>query len=102
MDDETGIGRQLLMRARERYEGEKSVSFVDISLPHSSYGIAVYYICVASEVSANLARYDGMRYGTRGTEGATIAELYMKNRGKGLGPETKRRIVLGTYSLSAG
>ncbi|MCF7845568.1 MAG: Asp-tRNA(Asn)/Glu-tRNA(Gln) amidotransferase subunit GatA [Candidatus Pacebacteria bacterium] len=82
----------------------KEIELVDISLPHTEYALPVYEIIMASEVSSNLARYDGVRYGREDTESAmkSIEELYMKNRGKGLGTEAKRRVVLGTYTLSSG
>ncbi|MAS97842.1 MAG: Asp-tRNA(Asn)/Glu-tRNA(Gln) amidotransferase GatCAB subunit A [Kiritimatiellaceae bacterium] len=74
---------------------------VDVSLPHTKYAISVYYIIATAEASANLARFDGIRYGLR-EEGANPAELYAKTRAAGLGPEAKRRIILGTYVLSSG
>lgn len=76
----------------------------NISLPHSKYGIAVYYIVVPSEVSANLARYDGIRYCTApiSREIKTLDDIYLKTRSSGFGPEPKRRIMLGTFALSAG
>ncbi len=74
----------------------------DISLPHTAYAVAVYYILAPSEASANLARYDGVRYGHRSREAANLIEMYEKSRDEGFGPEVKRRIMLGTYSLSSG
>jgi len=75
----------------------------DISLPHSSYALATYYIVVPSEVSANLARFDGIRYGLSSNEDAkNLFEVYARTRELGFGPEVKRRIILGTYALSAG
>ncbi|MCU0857636.1 MAG: Asp-tRNA(Asn)/Glu-tRNA(Gln) amidotransferase subunit GatA [Pontiellaceae bacterium] len=74
---------------------------VDVSLPHSKYAIAVYYIIATAEASANLARFDGIRYGLR-KDGADPIELYGKTRAAGFGPEVKRRIILGTYVLSSG
>ncbi|MBI4122738.1 MAG: Asp-tRNA(Asn)/Glu-tRNA(Gln) amidotransferase subunit GatA [Parcubacteria group bacterium] len=73
----------------------------EIRLPHTKYALAVYYIINTSEASANLARYDGMRYGLR-VPAKTLEQSYLKNRGEGLGTEVKRRIMLGTYALSAG
>ena len=75
----------------------------DVSLPHTDYGLATYYIVVPAEASANLARYDGVRYGhsVRLPGGDFIAD-YLATRGEGFGPEVKRRIMLGTYALSAG
>jgi aspartyl-tRNA(Asn)/glutamyl-tRNA(Gln) amidotransferase subunit A len=74
---------------------------VEISLPHTEYAVAVYYIIATAEASANLARFDGIRYGLR-VEGADPVELYSKTRGAGFGAEVKRRIILGTYVLSSG
>jgi len=74
---------------------------VEISLPHTAYAIATYYIIATAEASANLARFDGIRYGAR-EPGADPIELYGKTRGKGFGLEVKRRIILGTYVLSSG
>ncbi len=74
---------------------------VEISLPHTDYAVAAYYILATSEASSNLARYDGVKYGAR-TEGKDLLEMYMKTRANGFGPEVKRRIILGTYSLSSG
>lgn len=75
----------------------------EISLPHTKYAIAAYYIINTSEASANLARYDGIRYGlSQGEETDSLFEVYSKTREKGFGPEVKRRIILGTYALSSG
>ena len=74
---------------------------VEISLPHTDYAVAVYYIIATAEASANLARFDGIRYGLR-VEGKVPATLYSKTRGAGFGAEVKRRIILGTYVLSSG
>lgn len=73
-----------------------------INLPHASYALAAYYIIVPSEVSSNLARLDGIRYGLHTQEGGTLSTTYAETRGRGFGAETKRRIMLGTYALSAG
>ncbi len=73
----------------------------EISLPHTEYAIATYYIIATAEASTNLARFDGVRYGLR-LAGADPTELYCRTRGVGFGPEVKRRIILGTYALSAG
>jgi aspartyl-tRNA(Asn)/glutamyl-tRNA(Gln) amidotransferase subunit A len=77
------------------------VEIVEISLPHTDYAVATYYIVATAEASANLARFDGIRYGTR-CEGNDPIELYSKTRGAGFGAEVKRRIILGTYVLSSG
>ena len=75
---------------------------VEISLPHTEYAIPVYYIVATAEASANLARFDGVRYTSRSTQGKTLADMYRKSRDEGFGAEVKRRILLGTYVLSAG
>lgn len=77
------------------------VEIVEISLPHTDYAVATYYIVATAEASANLARFDGIRYGAR-IDGSDPIELYSKTRGAGFGPEVKRRIILGTYVLSSG
>ena len=74
---------------------------IDIRMPHTDYAIATYYIIATAEASSNLARYDGVRYGLR-VDDPTLVGMYRKTRGAGFGPEVKRRIVLGTYVLSAG
>jgi aspartyl-tRNA(Asn)/glutamyl-tRNA(Gln) amidotransferase subunit A len=81
--------------------GKLGAEIVEVSLPHTSYAIATYYIIATAEASANLARFDGIRYGAR-VEGADPIDLYCKTRGAGFGPEVKRRILLGTYVLSSG
>jgi aspartyl-tRNA(Asn)/glutamyl-tRNA(Gln) amidotransferase subunit A len=75
---------------------------VDISLPHTEYCLAVYYIIAPAEASSNLARYDGVRYGLRTSEARDLLEMYKKTRREGFGAEVKRRIMIGTYALSAG
>jgi aspartyl-tRNA(Asn)/glutamyl-tRNA(Gln) amidotransferase subunit A len=75
---------------------------VPISLPHTEYAIPTYYVVATAEASSNLARYDGVRYGVRAADGKTLSEMYRRTRDAGLGPEVKRRIVLGSYALSAG
>ena len=74
---------------------------VPIRMPHTEYAIATYYILATAEASSNLARYDGVRYGLR-VPGTTLMDMYRKTREQGFGPEVKRRIMLGTYALSAG
>ncbi|MBA3060474.1 MAG: Asp-tRNA(Asn)/Glu-tRNA(Gln) amidotransferase subunit GatA, partial [Nitrospirae bacterium] len=74
---------------------------VDISLPHTEYAAAAYYVLATSEASSNLARYDGVKYGFR-AEGKDLMEMYMNTRAQGFGAEVKRRIMLGTYALSSG
>ena len=75
---------------------------IEVSLPHTEYAIAVYYIIATAEASANLARFDGVRYGYRAENPKDILDLYGRTRGEGFGPEVKRRIILGTYVLSSG
>ncbi len=74
---------------------------VEISLPHTGYAVSTYYILATSEASSNLARYDGVKYGLR-AEGEDLIDMYMKTRAAGFGAEVKRRIILGTYTLSSG
>ena len=75
---------------------------VDVSLPHTDYAVAVYYILATAEASANLARFDGVRYGYRAENPRDMLDLYGRTREQGFGPEVKRRIILGTYVLSSG
>ncbi|TSC76065.1 MAG: aspartyl-tRNA(Asn)/glutamyl-tRNA (Gln) amidotransferase subunit A [Parcubacteria group bacterium Gr01-1014_31] len=74
----------------------------DLSLPHTDYALAVYYVIVPAELSSNLARYDGVRFGLSRREQDTLIAQYGQTRGEGLGPEIRRRVMLGTYALSAG
>ncbi|MBI3805659.1 MAG: Asp-tRNA(Asn)/Glu-tRNA(Gln) amidotransferase subunit GatA [Nitrospirae bacterium] len=74
----------------------------EISLPHTEYAVATYYILATAEASSNLARFDGVRYGYRTPQAHDLLEMYMKSRQEGFGPEVKRRIMLGTYALSSG
>ena len=75
---------------------------VEVSLPHTEYAMAVYYIIAPAEASANLARFDGVRYGHRSAAAKDVYSLYVKSRAEGFGPEVKRRIIMGTYVLSSG
>jgi aspartyl-tRNA(Asn)/glutamyl-tRNA(Gln) amidotransferase subunit A len=75
---------------------------VDVSLPHTRYSLPAYYIISPAEASANLARYDGVRYGFRASDTKSLIEMYEKTRAEGFGVEVKRRILMGTYVLSAG
>lgn len=81
---------------------ENGAKIVEISLPNTEYAIACYYIIVPSEVSANLSRYDGIKYGFSNQKAKDLMDVYLKSRGDGFGSEPKRRILLGTYALSAG
>jgi aspartyl-tRNA(Asn)/glutamyl-tRNA(Gln) amidotransferase subunit A len=74
---------------------------VDVSLPHTEYALATYYITAPAEASANLSRFDGVKYGQR-ADASSLLETYRETRGTGFGPEVKRRIMLGTYALSSG
>jgi aspartyl-tRNA(Asn)/glutamyl-tRNA(Gln) amidotransferase subunit A len=94
------VGRAKVRIAMGKLE-ELGAELVPISLPHTDYAIAVYYLIATAEASANLARFDGVRYGLR-VAGKDPIEMYAKTRGSGFGPEVKRRIILGTYALSAG
>jgi aspartyl-tRNA(Asn)/glutamyl-tRNA(Gln) amidotransferase subunit A len=80
---------------------EQGAEIVDISLPHTKYGLPVYYIVAPAEASSNLARYDGVRFGAR-VEGEDLIDMYERTRAAGFGAEVKRRIMIGTYVLSAG
>ncbi|RLC37830.1 Asp-tRNA(Asn)/Glu-tRNA(Gln) amidotransferase GatCAB subunit A [candidate division Kazan bacterium] len=102
-----GVDKQVAEKVNQAVAKLKELGakVVDISLPHSRYALATYYIIQPAEVSANLARYDGARYGFSTTEDANVGdlrEMYRTTRAKGFGDEVKRRIMLGTYALSAG
>ena len=75
---------------------------VEVSLPHTDYALACYYLVATAEASSNLARYDGVRYGVRAEQARNLLEMYMQSRATGFGAEVKRRIMLGTYALSSG
>lgn len=81
---------------------ELGAELVDISLPHTRYAVSVYYIIATAEASANLARFDGVRYGHRAEAPTDLLDHYLRSRAEGFGPEVKRRIILGTYVLSSG
>ena len=87
--------------ALKEYE-KLGATLVDVSLPHSPYALAVYYIVAPAEASSNLARFDGMHYGHRTATKGDLIATYSKSRGEGFGPEVQRRIILGTYVLSSG
>jgi aspartyl-tRNA(Asn)/glutamyl-tRNA(Gln) amidotransferase subunit A len=98
MDGEVEDGVRAALR---RAEG-LGAALREISLPHTEYAIPTYYILATAEASSNLARYDGVRYGHRSRESADLAAMYVRTRREGFGAEVKRRIMLGTYVLSAG
>ncbi|MBR2839009.1 MAG: Asp-tRNA(Asn)/Glu-tRNA(Gln) amidotransferase subunit GatA [Kiritimatiellae bacterium] len=93
--------RRLTEEAVRRCEGA-GAEIVEVSLPHTEYAMAVYYIIAPAEASANLARFDGVRYGHRSAGSRDVFSLYTKSRAEGFGPEVKRRIIMGTYVLSSG
>jgi aspartyl-tRNA(Asn)/glutamyl-tRNA(Gln) amidotransferase subunit A len=81
---------------------DQGAELVEISLPHTQYAVATYYVIAPAEASSNLSRFDGIRYGHRTASPTDILDLYKKSREEGFGPEVKRRIILGTYVLSSG
>jgi aspartyl-tRNA(Asn)/glutamyl-tRNA(Gln) amidotransferase subunit A len=100
-DGVDGDVRYAVEMAAAFYEAH-GLSVKPVSLPHTRYGVAAYYIIADAEASSNLARYDGVRYGYRSPAGHNLDSLYAATRGEGFGSEVKRRIMLGTYTLSAG
>lgn len=97
-----GLSEEILNLWKEgqKYLREAGAELVEISLPHTSYGISAYYIIAPAEASSNLARYDGVRYGHRTDNPKNIEDLYELSRAEGFGAEVKRRIMIGTYVLS--
>lgn len=85
-----------------RVLAEGGAEIVDISLPHTAYGVAAYYVIAPAEASSNLARFDGVRFGHRTEKAENLLEMYKKSRSEGFGEEVKRRIMIGTYALSSG
>ena len=81
---------------------ELGATVIDVSLPHTEFAVPVYYLIATAEASSNLARYDGVRYGFRTEQASTLKDMYNRTRAEGFGAEVKRRIMLGTYALSAG
>ncbi|MBI5195811.1 MAG: Asp-tRNA(Asn)/Glu-tRNA(Gln) amidotransferase subunit GatA [Nitrospirae bacterium] len=98
-----GMDKEVEASVRDAIKKLESLGAVplEVSLPHTGYAVAAYYILATSEASSNLARYDGVKYGLR-AEGGDLMDMYMQTRAKGFGPEVKRRIILGTYALSSG
>ncbi|HTK39081.1 MAG TPA: Asp-tRNA(Asn)/Glu-tRNA(Gln) amidotransferase subunit GatA [Pyrinomonadaceae bacterium] len=99
-----GLDAEVRDAVKKSIENFRSLGakIVDVELPHAKYGIAVYYIIATAEASANLARYDGVRYGFRAEDADELRKMYFKTREEGFGAEVKRRIMLGTYVLSSG
>ena len=95
-----GVRRQV--EAAVQALAAQGAEVVDISLPHTQYAVATYYVIAPAEASSNLSRFDGIRYGQRAANPADIPDLYKRSREIGFGPEVKRRIILGTYVLSSG
>lgn len=98
LDSEIGARIQEALQAYEKLGAE----LVEISLPHSKLAVPAYYVIAPAEASANLSRFDGVRYGYRCENPADLRDLYMRSRGEGFGEEVKRRILVGSYALSAG
>jgi aspartyl-tRNA(Asn)/glutamyl-tRNA(Gln) amidotransferase subunit A len=90
MDEAIGVYKKL------------GADFIQVSLPHTDYAVATYYLIATAEASSNLARYDGARFGHRSEKAQSLLDMYRKSRAEGFGPEVKRRIMLGTYALSSG
>ncbi|MCM2357503.1 MAG: Asp-tRNA(Asn)/Glu-tRNA(Gln) amidotransferase subunit GatA [Geobacteraceae bacterium] len=93
--------KHALDQAIETYRG-LGAEFREITLPHTDYAVATYYLVATAEASSNLARYDGVRFGHRAKEAKGLVEMFSRSRDEGFGPEVKRRIMLGTYALSSG
>ena len=99
-----GTDPEVMACVRKAVDGcaAAGAEIVEVSLPHTEYAIAVYYIVATAEASANLARFDGVRFGHRTAKPESVFDLYAKSRAEGFGTEVKRRIILGTYVLSSG
>jgi aspartyl-tRNA(Asn)/glutamyl-tRNA(Gln) amidotransferase subunit A len=93
--------KDAILAAADKYR-ELGATVDEVSLPHNKYGVAAYYIIASSEASSNLQRFDGIRYGHRAQDVKNLEDVYVKSRTEGFGDEVKRRIMLGTFSLSAG
>jgi len=98
LDSEVAVSVNSAIQRIEELGAER----VEISLPHTEFAVAVYYVIAPSEASSNLARYDGVKYGFRDDADAGLIDMYRKTRSRGFGPEVQRRIIIGTYCLSAG
>jgi aspartyl-tRNA(Asn)/glutamyl-tRNA(Gln) amidotransferase subunit A len=99
-----GLDQEVDMAVRAGIEMLKDAGaeIVDVSLPHTEYCVAVYYLIAPAEASSNLARYDGVRYGYRDKDAESLIDMYKQSRSRGFGDEVKRRILIGTYALSSG
>lgn len=99
-----GLEREVEAAIKQSLDVYRSLGaeVVELSLPHSKYAIATYYLIAASEASSNLARFDGVHYGHRAAKFSNLIDMYSASRGEGFGAEVKRRIMLGTYALSSG
>jgi aspartyl-tRNA(Asn)/glutamyl-tRNA(Gln) amidotransferase subunit A len=99
-----GLDPEIRQAIERRIDGLRSAGceIVNVSLPHTEYAVPVYYLVATAEASANLARFDGVRYTTRSPQAKTLSDMYRRSRDEGFGAEVKRRILLGTYALSAG
>ncbi|WP_428321340.1 Asp-tRNA(Asn)/Glu-tRNA(Gln) amidotransferase subunit GatA [Paenibacillus dendritiformis] len=93
--------KEAVLAALKVYE-QLGATWEEVSMPHTEYAVATYYLLASSEASSNLARFDGVRYGVRAEQPGNLLELYLQSRSQGFGPEVKRRIMLGTYALSSG
>ena len=101
---QSGMDPEVEAAVREAIDqiAREGAKLVPVSLPHTKYAVATYYLVCTAEASSNLARYDGVRFGHRTAEASSLDELYSKTRGEGFGAEPKRRIILGTYVLRSG
>ena len=99
-----GLDPQIKSAVERTLDGLQAAgcTLVPLTLPHTRYAVPTYYVIATAEASSNLSRFDGVRFGPRAPEGKTLSTLYRKTREEGFGPEVKRRILLGTYALSAG
>ena len=98
MDPEVAAAVDNAVKVIEDMGAEK----IEVSLPHTEYAVAAYYVIAPSEASSNLARYDGVKYGVREADQNELIQMYRRTRSRGFGPEVQRRIIIGTYCLSAG
>ncbi|WP_018130809.1 Asp-tRNA(Asn)/Glu-tRNA(Gln) amidotransferase subunit GatA [Effusibacillus pohliae] len=99
-----GLDPEVAERVKEAIKllESQGATVEEVTLPHTKYAIACYYLIAPAEASSNLARYDGVRYGVRAEDAENLIDMYKKTRAQGFGPEVKRRIMLGTYALSSG